>query len=339
MKTFHPLAQRESCFSWFFWGALLAVLAIAGGCWQEIRYDPNQPDPDAVASQTSTEAANTTEPSTANPAEELFGAASEPIPLAEQEGNAAEERSSTEELSADAGMQSDTSASENLDGSLDDNVAPLAANESPTNDSPTPTEDLATSTDSAGAEVPETETDGVDVLQPSRTALATWRMCSRWSYAAALRAKHVDERAVNAVLEQAKYAAELLSIELPPLPEGGEDSSTTIINYLVETGRNQIADQLAAGYSPQYAAIAELAVKTHVLLLVYTPKSRHLDPIVAAIRQAAEDSGLPTDLWAELVQELEDRDSFEQVKQTVLRLHEDVSAYLAATTDEGPDRN
>ena len=102
-----------------------------------------------------------------------------------------------------------------------------------------------------------------------------------------------------------------------------------MIGYLLSSGRTQIAEPLAAKYAPPAGALAELAIKTHVLLLVYTPKSQHLEPIVAAITQAAEDSTLPANLWTELVDLLQARAPFAEVKAAVLRLHTEVAQYLA----------
>ncbi|WP_148076188.1 hypothetical protein [Bythopirellula goksoeyrii] len=173
------------------------------------------------------------------------------------------------------------------------------------------------------------ELEWTEVLRPSRTALSVWKMSSRWSYAAAIYAKGLEEEYYGDSLEQANYAAELLDIELPefPTPED-EELQAAVIDYLIQAGRSQLAETLAEGYSPEYAALAELAIKSHVLLLVYTPKSQHLDPIVAAIRRAAENSTLPPSLWEELVNLLEQRAPYSEVKAAVLKLHQQVGDYL-----------
>ena len=77
-------------------------------------------------------------------------------------------------------------------------------------------------------------------------------------------------------------------------------------------------NKLNEDYVPEYEALAELAVRTNALLLVYTPKSQQLDPLISSIRQSAEASGLPAELWTELVLMLERREPFAAVKQRVL---------------------
>lgn len=202
-----------------------------------------------------------------------------------------------------------------------DAAAPELAD--PTETTPQDTTEPSSPVESA-AQVPEPET-----LRPSRTALAAWRMASRWSFAAALYAKQVDPSAYQAAWDQAAYAAELLKVKLPPLPESADDLQTAVITYLMRQGRSEMAAKLSEDYSPQYAALVELAVKSNILLLVYTPTSEHLEPLIADVEHAAEASGLPEGLWKTLIEQLSSRADFAEVKKSVLKLHAAVADYLA----------
>ena len=168
-------------------------------------------------------------------------------------------------------------------------------------------------------------------LKPSPRAQAAWRMSSRWSLAVAIYSKGMRKEAYQEPWKDAKDSAEFLNLELPPLPEplGGENLQSTGIDYLLHSGRSGIAEQLTLEQLPEYSALAELAIKTHGLLLVYTPQSQNLETLEAEILAAAQDSSLPRNIWDKLVALLTARAPYKEVKQEVLKLHGVVSDYLA----------
>jgi hypothetical protein len=311
-------------------GGLVGILC--AGCWEEIRYDPTKtPVPvveTAPSEQVAEPAADTQADAPQVSTDALFGDQTE-IP------------NDSEVSETDAAPLEEPSA---------DLSAPSESNESLLAHTPT-TEEAPTNEEGQDSFPPETtavppevipevmpeeaipmeaEPEEIEVLRPSRTALSTWRMSSRWSLAAAIYAKGQPEDRYRDLLEQATYAAELVNVEMPVFPasESG-DQQATMIRYLLDTASMEIADKLGPEFPPEYASLAELAIKTHVLLLVYTPKSEQLEPLVIAIRQAAENSGLPRELWGGLAGMLERRESFADVKQQVLTLHTAVGDYLA----------
>jgi len=158
------------------------------------------------------------------------------------------------------------------------------------------------------------------------TDLAAWQAASKWSMAAALQAKGKDMESYGERLEQARYAARLLDVHLAPLPnEVASDSDAerlaTGLEYLLDDAGPNFARQLNERFDARHAALAELAIKSHVLLLSYTPDSTRMEPVIAAIRQAAETSELPEDVWSELIDLLAERADFRSVKAAVFRLH------------------
>ena len=272
---------------------LSTTLLPCAGCWEEVHYNPSQPT--VLSSTVNAEVAEEA-PSEATP--EVEADREEPVadvvsPVTKDVGEEFVERQpepTAEETSADI----------------------FVSDEKKT----------ATSTESPPSEI--------DVMRPSRTALATWRMSSRWSLAAAIYAKGQGADRYGDLLNQANFAAELVGSELPEFPPSdGSDLEATVVGFLLESGSAQLADKLSEKFSPAYAALAEFAAKTHALLLVYTPKSQQLDPLIAEIRQAAGNSGLPPELWSELVAMLERREPFAAVKQQVLAMHAAVGDYLA----------
>jgi len=169
-----------------------------------------------------------------------------------------------------------------------------------------------------------------------RTAVAAWQFGSKWSLAAAYFAKGLDASRTSKPLKQAGEAALLLEIELPALPENLEKGSlqAATVRYLLEEAGPQLLVQLEESFPADHAALAELAIKTHALLLVYRPDNKDLEPLVSAIGQAAENSGLPESVWRELTDLLRQRSDFASIKQTVFNLHDHAADYLAGLVAE-----
>ena len=169
---------------------------------------------------------------------------------------------------------------------------------------------------------------------PPRSALATWRMASKWSYAAARLAKGQGPDRYGEDLERAHYAATLVKIELPDLPGDVpvEDREKAIIAFLTETAGPKMSRQLLNRYDAQHAALADLAIRTHVLLLTYTPKSPRLAEFLPALRRVAEDSNLPQSVCDQLITLLEERAEFKKVKAAIYQLHRQASVELGKAT-------
>ncbi len=323
--------DKERMRSYFFQGNRLVLLGcvvlVSSGCWEEIHYTPSKPPIARSTEPASGEVAQGEDSTSQGPtSDELLGRVSGPETSSENSTASVQEELLAEQSpSAETQLDESLSSESRPEEPAEDSWGDLFAEDDST-DEP---EDLTVIEKAAPRELEWTA-----VLRPSREALAAWKMSSRWSYAAAIYAKGLGEDFYGDSLQQATYAAELLDLELPEFPTiEKEDLEAAMIDYLIHTGRTQLADQLAVGYSPEYGALAELAIKSNVLLLVYTPKSQHLGPIVNSIRRAAENSTLPPSLWDELVELLERRSPFSEVKASILRLHQQVGVYLGGSTE------
>lgn len=170
----------------------------------------------------------------------------------------------------------------------------------------------------------------VVAVVPPGSRLAAWELASQWSMAVALQAKGVDAESYGTRLEQADKAARLLGVALPemPQPTPAADQLATNLTYLLEDAGPRLAGELSRRNGTDHAALAELATKTHVLLLSYTPDSSRLEPVVSAIQEAAERSGLPEGVWRDLVDLLTARADFQQVKTAIYRLHDQAELAL-----------
>ena len=304
--------------------SLGGVMVLCAGCWEEVQYNPTEP-----VEVTLTDATVSTNDFTAT---EFFGASENPTPPTDEPLAASQP---SEEITPVA----EATPSQFIEQEPREQLAamPVSIEPQETNLSSDEieSEGFAPSEEVEVTATAEPAAPDVSVMRPSRTALAAWRTSSRWSLAAAIYAKGQPEDRYRDILDQAAYAGDLVGIELPAFPSSDSgDLQSAVISYLLKDGSTRFADQLSAEYDPEYRALSELAIKTHALLLVYTPKSQQLDPVVAEIRQAAEDSGLPRMYWNEVVGMLERRAPFADVKQKVLAMHAEVGDYLAGDGDE-----
>jgi hypothetical protein len=306
-------------------GLALGILAACPGCWQEVTYVPSKPAKTTLVSNTTTVAEEPTLESesseTSTPVEvtstELF--APGPEPTTEPEPTRLQPEPSRAEAEF-VDLQPESAAPE-------ESVSVSSA-ELPTTVDEAPAVEAAFENEPSNTEVDETPE--VEILRPSRTALAAWRMSSRWSLAAAIYAKGQPAESYRDLLDQANYAASLIDMQLPQFPTTApEELQKFIASYLLHDGSEQFADELRGEYPVEYVSLAEFAIRSNALLLVYTPKSQQLAPVVESIRTSATNSGLPAAHWEKLIGMLDRREPFADVKAEVLAMHASIGDYLS----------
>jgi hypothetical protein len=179
----------------------------------------------------------------------------------------------------------------------------------------------------------------VEVATPGpNTRLAAWRLGSRLSLAALANDRGVTTN-VTTWLEEARSAAKSLDTSVTDLPapaNAAESSAASpqVLNYLSVEGR-RIGRDLSAAYGANHAALFEVALKSNLLILLYSPRSTTVEAISAAIRRAAPQAGLPTELWQPLVDLLGKDSSINDVRTAERKLHSDVEQYLANAAEPG----
>ncbi|MGI9430515.1 MAG: hypothetical protein ACR2NM_17780 [Bythopirellula sp.] len=306
---------------------MFVLSLICLGCWQEVHYVPSKEVPSKEVSSKKPAASPGEPPAAADysPTAEVEQSTPElptpelpTMPVAETlplDSPANTPLPSTAE--SDSGKQSPAAV---LPPPVEVPTAPVGG------ESTIATADTPATADTAA---PSREPDTSEPL-----ALATWQMASQWSMAVALQAKGRNAESYGERLEQANDGAQLLGVALPELPAhaAGDDRLSDNLTFLLEDAGPQLARDLSEAHGPTHAALAELATKTHVLLLSYMPNSPRLEPVVAAIRRAAQHSGLPEEIWQELVELLNTRAEFNEVKSAVFQLHQRAVAYL---TEQG----
>lgn len=339
----------------------LAVLSLVClGCWQEVRYEPEGYDPEEAALP----AASAVDPRKTSAAD----TSSAPSPAAESTSKVSSEDwlgiSNSEDLQPSTAIAEvpespvvakpldeplkslgesldkpstglESASTEPLSLPLQEEGGGVAIEEAtPVMSDPFGEEAFAENREAEGGEntAPIGPYPSAEANSPllARTHLAAWQLCSKWSMAAALQAKGRDLDSYGDLLEAARDAAKLLNVTLPELPthEVGVDRLAENLQFLLEAAGPRLADELNVRHGADHAALAELATKTHVLLLSYTPSSPKLEPVVDSIRQAARQSGLPADVWQELVDLLTARAEFKSVKAAIFKLHSKAFDYL-----------
>ncbi|MEM8946426.1 MAG: hypothetical protein AAGD11_14740 [Planctomycetota bacterium] len=299
----------------------ICLFCSVSGCWQEIRYEHEPPNRTSQA--VDSHATGTVEP-----------------PSLPASGTVMESNAGTEDqLAAAVPPTLGTESVEVLAEQVDAGPKDLAASDPTAADSDAEDGSLVLPPTADG---PESAPSVDDLpLQPeARTSISpkiaqsAWQISSDWSMAAALQAKGRGVEDYGERLAKARDEALWLGFQLPPLPkhEDGENHLQKNLAFLLDEGGPKLAHQLQEQFGTEAAALAELATKSNVLLLSYSPTWTRLDSVVAAITQAAQDSGLPEMVWRDLVDLLAERAKFGQVKSAVFHLHAQAASHLAEAT-------
>ncbi len=271
--------------------ATALTLVTTVGCWEEVRYNPSQ---------------------------EPIQQPSEPVVLPDE--------TPREQLAPAPSVA--PSAAQLFAEEPNDEEDPLRDGSETVKAAPTPAEPAPL----ARIDSPDVEHETAAIPTPAdpRTALAAWRMASKWSLAVGVYGKGWQADRYGDMWQQADYAAQLLKVQLPPLPENvaADELLSTATSLLLEEAGPQLAEAVGAEHSAGHRALCNLAIKTHALLLIYTPTDSELESLVAAIRQSAEDSPLPERLWRPFLESLDAGADFQEVKQAIFELHKRATAYL-----------
>jgi hypothetical protein len=325
---------------------LAALLLVAcGGCWEEIHYEPSVKP--AASSEPATSPAGQSEVTEASPrtlVESPQG--TEPPPAG---GTESISEASPERLAAAHSPPAATPSPDDLfSGQLptsDPSPDAVAAATDESAESPEPAGPAAEQAQTAAESVlptPDTSelqagattaTSDPAVAEPSSPAdrRLAWQAASKWSLAAAIYAKGLPGERYQPILTEADAAASDLGIELPLLPSAArrEDLEASVIEALRGESAVTIANRFSAALGPAEAAAADLAIRSHLLLLTYSPRSGDAPLHAAALRQAAERSELRPETWQPLVELIERKAPFAEVRQAVFDLHRRADAELA----------
>jgi hypothetical protein len=225
----------------------------------------------------------------------------------------------------------------------------LYAPENKRPDSNVPAKSPITETPSVPAtqwQQPTRHTDGTDAsvtassekrpAQPN-TRRAAWRLGSRLSQAALANDRGMSSESVTKWFDEARSAARLLGTSIPDLPESTAaiDSgqvSQRVLDYL-GIQYDRIARDLTKNNQPESAALFEIALKSNILILLYSPTNTSAAAVASAVKQAASLAKLPDKLWQPLVVLLNEKAPVDDVRAAVRKMHKDVDEFLANSAE------
>jgi hypothetical protein len=85
----------------------------------------------------------------------------------------------------------------------------------------------------------------------------------------------------------------------------------------------------AEHFGAEAGALADLAIRTNLLLLTYSPRRDDVAAEAAQLRSIAEGSGLPSDAWTPLAKLLEEGAEYVAVRTAIFDLHRRVEMLLS----------
>ncbi len=192
------------------------------------------------------------------------------------------------------------------------------------------TETAATTTTGNSNTEAASATSGV--AKPTTKGMA-WMLGSNLSLAALMHDRGATEQS-DSLLGKARILANELKVEVPPLPvktgESAKDGAATLGYMLNEAGR-AIGQKLKEQYDQSHADLFELALKSNILLMMYSPGESTGKTIAGVIERNGPRANLPEGLWKPVVDKIEAGASFEDVKEAVFKMHTDVRRHLEAS--------
>lgn len=180
-------------------------------------------------------------------------------------------------------------------------------------------------------EVPDlAATTAVPAATPAQRLLI-WQAAGKWSLAAAMNAKQLPAERYEPIRNEANAAAAELGVTLPPLPPPKSDQTPE--QAVIESLNGELAANIVAAasdrFGPTAGALADLAIRSNLLLLTYSPRRDDADAQAADFTAAAKAAELPHDVWEPLAKLLGDRGEYIAVRTAVFELHLRVESLLA----------
>ncbi len=167
---------------------------------------------------------------------------------------------------------------------------------------------------------------------------AAWLLGSRLSLAALAHDRGIAAKNVPVWFADTQAAAKLLGTTVLDLPEPADagdtaPASSRVINYLVVSGQ-RIGPELSKRQGQEQSALFEIALKSNILLLLYSPGTSAGSSIAAAISRAAPQAKLPAELWQPLVVALNKQAPQTEVRAAVRKMHIDVEKHLSQPAEQ-----
>lgn len=214
----------------------------------------------------------------------------------------------------------------------------------------TPSAGQSAETDAAPQEVPGDPAEQPVAIDSAQRAVRTeaWALGHKLSLAAIGYSEGAPQSSVMSLMGDARILASALGVAVPPpLPRKYGDSirnSVEALHYLLDTAGKPIGRELAAKHGHDTSLLFETAVKTNLLLILYSDDGAGKEAltITEVLERNATATNIPAELWNPVVRKVHAGASYDEVKLTIVKMHKDVLAYLAppgAGGSSGPGSN
>ena len=315
------------------WALAIAIGGSSVGCWQEIRYQPENNGQTELASDQASQRQQPAKSETPIVApviqkQDEKTSAAELVVDSEHDSEAIR---SDQNLSRDHTTDEDSSDTTQVADSLTVPSPSLSQTESPVPNT------QATNTPTANSQNPEGNRADLDLASSVYTA---WQLGSQWSMGAAIYAKGQPAERYQSFLEHAESAAHSLNVEFKPLPYMviNSDPVATVVTYLLDDQGSRLTEVLDRQYGERHAALLELAIRSNLLLLTYSPQNLAKDKgllskeqfqtWVDRLNELVDSSQLSESIGKPLLDQLRSLAPYTDVKQAVFKLHKQVAAEL-----------
>ncbi|WP_428307474.1 hypothetical protein [Lacipirellula sp.] len=328
--------------------AALCVLPALLGCWEEIKYEPAATPVRQETADNSTAEPPASAVSPAHepvlPAEPAEVATAAPADAAPVEHSPAEaplvetpplDLATETPVAAPPAAAAPEAATTPVDAasqpSLEAGGAQPPAGEDASFDelfpSETPAHEMAPPAESSVAETP---TAAAPAATPTER-LAVWQAAQKWSFAAAMYAKQLPAERYEATLAEAAAAAVSVGVELPPLPKAvdGASPEQAVVAALQGEPAAAVIASATERFGPAAGGLANVAIRSNLLLLSYSPRRGDTAIQAGDFAAAAEASALPAEAWQPLVTLLESGGEYVAVRSAIFAFHRQVDELLS----------
>lgn len=167
---------------------------------------------------------------------------------------------------------------------------------------------------------------------PSRaTRYLAWELGSKVSLAALGYGQGASADAVDRIVARVRPVAEFFGATVPAFPpRTGEKAhdAAGILYYLLNTLIDSVGYRIEAKYPNDHALLFQIAMKSNILLLMYSPDDDTGRTIATVIRDQAARAGIPYNVWRPVVTAIEQGLPFSDVKAAVITMHEQMTEFL-----------
>lgn len=158
-----------------------------------------------------------------------------------------------------------------------------------------------------------------------------WLLGDNLSLAALLYNQGAAAENVERFLSKAKTIADIFRVEIKPFPAKSANSaeaSADLIHYLIQGDGALIGAALARKYDDKHGTLFEVAVKSNLLILLYSPGDSLGQSIASLIKTRLESIRLPARLWTGVVTLVDKKRPSDEVKDAVFKMHKDIANFF-----------